>query len=340
MMPAQVTRSKSSLKFIWNNYKHSHPLVSIVIPTYKRPKKLADAIKSAIDQDAKIEFEVIIIDNCADDAMAEEVDKVVKSFCCGRLKLYRNEENIGMYDNWNRCIDVASAEWVTILNDDDLLYKNFLKDVFDRIFDNNIYSAYSCDVIIRNRLQSVKGWTLLKKAQKKIISTVTSNKSGWILNPYYYYLGNPHRGPLGIVFKKRCALEIGGFRTDYFPSADYDFWVRFAVKYKVFFINIIVGQYNIEVNECLRKETLTGWLIQSREIREEISRNIYVSKLFAKISEFCIPYCLIGSANRTFGFQAKHVEFGLRFGSISIAIEGFFRLLTGVAKFFMKRHKC
>ena len=34
------------------------------------------------------------------------------------MKYYKNEKNIGMYGNWNRCIELSNGEYLTILNDD------------------------------------------------------------------------------------------------------------------------------------------------------------------------------------------------------------------------------
>jgi hypothetical protein len=42
---------------------------------------------------------------------------------------YKNEFNIGLYGNWNKCLTLAKGKWITILNDDDLLENNFLTEV-------------------------------------------------------------------------------------------------------------------------------------------------------------------------------------------------------------------
>lgn len=41
----------------------THPLVSIMIPTCRRPSQLREAIVSALAQDTDIPYEVVVVDN-------------------------------------------------------------------------------------------------------------------------------------------------------------------------------------------------------------------------------------------------------------------------------------
>ena len=45
------------------------------------------------------------------------------------IRLIRNQKNIGMFGNWNKCIKEAKGTYVTILNDDDLLNYNFVENL-------------------------------------------------------------------------------------------------------------------------------------------------------------------------------------------------------------------
>jgi hypothetical protein len=48
---------------VWGNNNGDHPLITIAIPTYKRPLLLQEAVKSALSQITNVPFEVIVIDN-------------------------------------------------------------------------------------------------------------------------------------------------------------------------------------------------------------------------------------------------------------------------------------
>lgn len=55
----------------------------------------------------------------SDDASKDNTEEVVRSFPDRRIHYYRNEANLGLYPNWNRCIGLASGDYVAIYHDHD-----------------------------------------------------------------------------------------------------------------------------------------------------------------------------------------------------------------------------
>ena len=49
------------------------------------------------------------------------IEDVVHAAGGGRVRYLRNPKNLGMAENWNRCLDVADTELVTLLHGDDEL---------------------------------------------------------------------------------------------------------------------------------------------------------------------------------------------------------------------------
>ena len=114
-----------------------HPLVSIVIPTFRRPSLLIEAVQSALAQRFDHPYEIVVIDN---DPETKDVDRLLECFPELKERSFRyfvNRENIGMFGNWNRSILLARGEWMTILNDDDLLDDNYLAIIFS-VLDRNV----------------------------------------------------------------------------------------------------------------------------------------------------------------------------------------------------------
>jgi len=92
--------------------------ISICIPTFNRSKLLEKAIKSVLSQlDQKTE--VIILD----DASKDDTQSVVSKYTCNNkcIKYYRNKINMGIFGNFNKCLELAKGEWIKFLNDDDAL---------------------------------------------------------------------------------------------------------------------------------------------------------------------------------------------------------------------------
>ena len=86
------------------------------IPTYNHATYLRESIQSVLDQTFP-DFELIIVD----DASVDDTPEIVQSFGDKRIRCYRNLKNIGQTPNWNRCLELARGEYITIFHDDDVM---------------------------------------------------------------------------------------------------------------------------------------------------------------------------------------------------------------------------
>lgn len=105
------------------------PAISVCIPVYNREDYIEAAINSVLEQDFK-NFELIVVDNCSTD----NTKKLVKALCKidNRIIFYENDENIGMVENFNRCLDYARGDYIKfICSDDMLLGKGVLRRFHD-----------------------------------------------------------------------------------------------------------------------------------------------------------------------------------------------------------------
>jgi len=93
------------------------PAVSVLIPAY-RPTFLEEALASVKAQTYPAS-EVIV----CDDSQGTEVEQLVARFAAEGLpcRYYRNEPPRGGMLNYQRCLDMASGEFIKFLNDDDVL---------------------------------------------------------------------------------------------------------------------------------------------------------------------------------------------------------------------------
>jgi glycosyltransferase involved in cell wall biosynthesis len=101
------------------------PTISICIPTYNRAWSLGQAIDSALSQTGDVPCEVLVVD----DGSTDGTPALVHSYADARVRYERNETNAGyagMSRNWNRCLEYARGEYITILGDDDYLAPDFV----------------------------------------------------------------------------------------------------------------------------------------------------------------------------------------------------------------------
>lgn len=98
--------------------------VSILIPVYNREEFIRETVESARSQTFR-NIEIVISDNQSTDRTWEILLELAGSD--PRIRLFRNESNIGPVRNWKRCIDEATGKYGKILWSDDLIAPDFLE---------------------------------------------------------------------------------------------------------------------------------------------------------------------------------------------------------------------
>lgn len=92
------------------------PRLSVCLPTHLPLAGARQTIDNARDLSARYPFEVIVSDNSADDAKAEEL----LSLSTDRFHYHRAPPSDAL-DNWHRALRNATGEFACFLSDDDLL---------------------------------------------------------------------------------------------------------------------------------------------------------------------------------------------------------------------------
>jgi glycosyltransferase involved in cell wall biosynthesis len=98
--------------------------VSILIPVYNRELFIAASVESALAQTFP-DFELVIVDNASTDRTWGICQALASRD--NRIRIFRNDSNIGPVRNWKRCIDEARGEIGKILFSDDLIMPSFLE---------------------------------------------------------------------------------------------------------------------------------------------------------------------------------------------------------------------
>ena len=98
------------------------PRISVCLPTYNRAEALGSAI-AAVQRQTVSDWELIV----GDDASSDHTGSMVKSFHDSRIRYYRHERNVGIYDNWNHLIGLARGEHICIYHDHDVYLPTILE---------------------------------------------------------------------------------------------------------------------------------------------------------------------------------------------------------------------
>lgn len=108
------------------------PWISYVVPTYRRPDLLREALISILNQDeVDFRWQIVVSDNDTDGNSGAE--QVVRELNDPKIIYYRHDESLSGYGNWNRSIQLARSPWVAMLHDDDMLMHDHLVTMADYI---------------------------------------------------------------------------------------------------------------------------------------------------------------------------------------------------------------
>lgn len=99
---------------------------SICMPTYNGSSWIEETLKSILSQSFQ-NFEVIISDDCSKDKTLE----VIKKFKDKRIRIYRNQKNLGYGKNLQVLRKLAKGEILFLMGQDDILLKDALLKTYN-----------------------------------------------------------------------------------------------------------------------------------------------------------------------------------------------------------------
>ncbi len=127
---------------------------SVVIPTKNRPDMLGDSIRSVLSQ-SFTDLECIVSDNHND----ARTDAVISTFSSdSRLRVIKPPVELNMLDHWEFATSNASGEYVMLLADRKVLYRDGLKQVDKALHQFGDVCAISVGVRTYDELLGRMAW--------------------------------------------------------------------------------------------------------------------------------------------------------------------------------------
>ncbi|NHQ85983.1 glycosyltransferase family 2 protein [Iodobacter sp. HSC-16F04] len=124
--------------------------VSILIPVFNRETYIAECIQSALFQ-TYTDFEVVIVDNASTDQTWAICQKFAERD--HRVRIFRNEENVGPVRNWIRCVEEATGEYSKILFSDDCLAPECISEMLPALENRDVAFVY-CSALVGESKES------------------------------------------------------------------------------------------------------------------------------------------------------------------------------------------
>jgi glycosyltransferase involved in cell wall biosynthesis len=188
------------------------PLVSVLMTAYNREKFIAESIESVL-KSTYTNFELIVVDDGSTDntlSIARKYESLDK-----RVKVYKNEKNLGDYPNRNKAASYASGKYIKYLDSDDLIYEHGL-EVFVRSMEANPTAALG--LTSRNPLPLTPFPILLQPLEA--------------YRKHFFIAGILDFGPSGSIVRKDIFDKMGGFSGKRYVG-DFELWLSIAALYPI-----------------------------------------------------------------------------------------------------------
>lgn len=184
------------------------PLISIIMPVYNVELKWLERCVASVENQFYSNWELCMADDASTDPKVKEaLENYTKKD--NRIKVVFREENGHISRASNSAIKIAKGEFIALLDNDDLLSPAALYEVVKVLNqDSNLDLIYSDE----------------DKLDLNDTRSEPTFKPEWSPD---LLLGTNYISHLG-VYRKSIVDEIGGFRTGYEGSQDYDLVLRFT----------------------------------------------------------------------------------------------------------------
>lgn len=215
------------------------PLISVCIPAFNAEKFIGDCIDSVLAQTLS-DFEIVIVD----DNSSDQTVRVVSAYSDRRIRLIKNDSNIGMEANWNKSVSLANGCYIKLLCDDDIIYSNCL-ELQVGILDKPENSDVSMVSGLRDIIGS-SGRVLIKsRGVKKLYGRISYEDFVRLI----FALGtNPIGEPTAIMFRKKHFLKSRRFSAIIPYVIDLDFWLEMFKFGTLYVLPITIAGFRISVS--------------------------------------------------------------------------------------------
>jgi len=253
----------------------SRPLVSVIMNCYNGEQYLREAIDSVFAQTYQ-NWEIIFWDNASTDRSAE----IALSYG-QKIKYFRSEKNINLYDARNRAIGNCNGDYVAFLDVDDVWMPDAIKMKVD-IFKNNeqvdfVYSSFAFADSDLNIYTQPLGKTHPVEFQRDIL----------IRNPI----------SIGSVLIRTKLLKQNNFDCSYNLLGDMELWFRISSIARPFYLQELLEISRQHGNNTSKIEK-KNWIKEQRYFASSYIMMYLRTRKYKKIS--MIVYFIIRSEIRNF----------------------------------------
>jgi glycosyltransferase involved in cell wall biosynthesis len=238
--------------------------VSICIPTYNGAQHLSECLDAVLSQSFS-NYQVIIVDDQSSDNTWEILNQYAAQD--NRISLFRNERNLGLVDNWNRCIELSQGDWIKFVFQDDIIRHDCLERMLktadvdmpfvlcrrDFFFHSNIDAKTKKGLMSIPRFDEIfPGVDLISPSQ--ICQAVLTDSRNFFGEPTSTLI---HRS----VFER-----FGLFNSVMVQLCDLEYWIRVGINTGIKYIPDPLVQFRVHSSSASSKNSKDSQVYRSSHL--------------------------------------------------------------------------
>jgi len=208
------------------------PLVSIVLPTYKRSAKLKATIDSVFQQTYGNWELIVVDDNHPSDPHAQQTERVVRDYRDHpNVVLIKHPANRGACAARNTGIAAARGQYIAFLDDDDIWAANKLALQVQELDRNSEAGFAYCDLVCVDSTSGTRQVIHFGLSKDDLFVDLLKRGGGICTS--------------ALLVRKEVLMAVGGFDASLPSYQDYDLLLRLALHSKHVAIDIPLLDYNV-----------------------------------------------------------------------------------------------
>ena len=283
------------------------PLLSYIVLSYNYERYIRKTLESILAQTVQ-DFEIVVVDDASSDRSVD----VITSFSDPRIRLLRNDRNLGGAASYNRAVEAANGEWLVNLDADDWIDPNKAELQLAAVRANPRLSILGTYVSVRDENGAPRG------SMDWAESTINTERD---LNLTDTWIGANYLCRSSTMVRADAHRRIGLDDPDMVRAPDYELWTRF-----------LRAGFRIEV--LPRK--LTFMRLHSRQVTHADPVGTFVEMSFAALRNLlprCENYALYSSYAAMVAWAGQNPSLSTLPPSQAFRLVGMFVEATPVSTF-------
>lgn len=210
-------------------------LVTVGVPLYNGSQFIKETLERILAQDYN-NIEVLVSDDCSSDNSIE----IVESINDPRIRIIKNDSNVGISENWNRLVKCAKGDYFILICQDDYILPGAIRakaEILDKNPDVNI--VFSSSYVMNSKGKKLLYRRPYKKSQKL---------EGSLVQKELFVKRNFFAEPPNNMMRKSAMNQIGEYDKNLWYTVDWDYYIRILGTGNAYYIDYPYEGFRISIS--------------------------------------------------------------------------------------------